>query len=297
MTRMTPRILLSVLALVASTAPQTFASDPAVVAALKAKGAEVTEAGGEITGLSFKDVKSLTPADFQQIRQLSHLKVLSCGAGIDDAGMKALGGLPALEQFGTNGMAASDEGVRALGACPALRVVTFFHPGKAFTGTGLAALASLPSVENLTVAGSTEFGDDGMAAVAKLSHLKAFRTWHSGVSVDGVKKLQALKELKTLTIGQRLASKPPVTLSDDAVVALAAIPSLESLSLGEARLTLPALSKLKALPNLKHLTLDNIDLPEAQVTELKQQLPKVDVKWTAPNEAGKKRIDGLFGTK
>jgi len=107
--------------------------------------------------------------------------------------------------------------------------------------------------------------------------------------------LHALKELKSLTIGQRLAAKPPVTLSDETVTVLAEFSSLEMLSLQEARLTLPGLTKLKHLPNLKRLTLDGIDLAEPQIAELRQQLPKTDVKWTAPNEGAKRRIDGLFG--
>ncbi|EDY21147.1 hypothetical protein CfE428DRAFT_1440 [Chthoniobacter flavus Ellin428] len=278
-------------------APNGFAGDPAVVAALQAKGAQVTETAGEITGLAFKDNKGLTDADYRQIRGLDHLKMLGCGAGLDDAGLKALAGLPALEQLSTNGMTASDEGVRTLAACKALRSIAFFHPGKSFTGTGLAALAAIPNLERLTVAGSTEFGDDGLAAVAQIAHLKEFRTWHAGATVEGIRKLQALKELKSLTIGQRLANKPPVMVSDDTVAAVAGMPSLEMLSLQEARLTLPALGKLKQLPNLKRLTLDGIDIPEAQIAELRQELPKADIKWTAPNEAARKRIDGLFGAR
>ncbi len=291
------RILPAAVALCLTThlAGSLFASDPTIVSALKAKGGEITETGGEATGLTFKDCKGLTEADYAQIRKLDHLKMLSYGMGVDDAGLRALAGLPALEQLSTNGMTASDEGVRALAACKALRSIAFFHPGKSFTGSGLAALSALPSLDRLTVAGSSEFADEGMAAVAQITHLKEFRTWHSGATVEGVKNLKALKELKSLTIGQRLANKPPVTLSDDTVAALAEIPSVEMLSLQEARLTLPALSKLKQLPNLKRLTLDGIDLPEPQIAELRQQLPKVDVKWTAPNDAAKKRIESLFG--
>lgn len=293
------KILLTVLTLCLTTGFThcLLASDPVVFSALKAKGGEVTEAGGEITGLTFKDCKGLTEADYAQIRKLDHLKMLSCGMGLDDSGLKLIAGLPALEQLSTNGMAASDEGVRALAACKSLRSIAFFHPGKSFTGTGLATLAAIPSLDRLTVAGSAEFADDGMAAVAQIAHLKEFRTWHVGATAEGVKKLQALKELKSLTIGQRLANKPPAMLTDDAVAAVAEIPSVEMLSLQEARLTLPALSKLKQLPGLKRLTLDGIDIPEPQIAELRQQLPKVDVKWTAPNEAAKKRIGSLFGAQ
>jgi len=273
------------------------AEDANLAAALRAKGTEVTEAQGVITGVSFKNKTALTKDDLDQIRGLTHLKTFACAAGFDDAAFAALGGLSELESFSSNGMAASDDGIRVLGTLKKLRSVAFFHPGKSFSGAGLAALADLPNLERLTVAGSLEFADDGMAAVAKLKHLKEFRTWHSGVTVDGIKKLQALLEIKSLTVGQRLAAKPPTTLSDDTVAALAECRSLEALALQEARLTLPALSRLKQLTHLRKLTLDGIDIAESDVAKLKSQLPQTDVKWTAPNEAARKRIDALFGAQ
>jgi hypothetical protein len=291
----------STLLLLAALAAQAFiatcSAEDATLAALKAKGAEVTETKGEITGLSFKTKVILNEEDARQIQGLTHLKTFACAAGFDDASFAALAGLPELESFSSNGMDASDNGIRVLGSLKKLRSAAFFHPGKKFSGAGLAALADLPNFEGLTVAGSVEFSDEGMAAVGKLTHLKGFRTWHSGVTVEGVKKLLALQEIKTLTIGQRLAAKPPTTLSDDAVIALAGLKSLESLALQEARLTLPALSQLKQLTHLKKLTLDGIDIPEADVAQLRLQLPQTDVKWTAPNEAAKKRIDALFGAR
>jgi len=275
----------------------TYADDAAISAALKAKGAEMTEAQGEITGISFKTKTSFTEAEAQQIHQLAHLKTISFGLGFDDAAFSLLNGLPELESFSSNGMDASDDTVRILGMCKKLKSIAFFHPGKRFTGAGLAALADLPGLERLTVAGSGEISDQGMAAIATLKHLKEFRVWHSGVTVEGIKKLQSLPEIKSLTIGQRLAYKPPTTVSDETVVAVAGCPSLEALALQEARLTLPALSQLKKLPHLKKLTLDGIDLSDADLASLKQQLPQTEIKWTAPNDAAKKRIDALFGAR
>ena len=270
------------------------AVDPVAEAAAKINGAEITKTGNVVTGLSFKDCKSLTEADFRQIRQLEGLKSLSFGMGLDDASLKILADMPALESLTTNGMAVSDEGIRTLATFKALRTLTLFHPGKNFHG---ASLAELPNLESFSVGGSLEFADPGMAVVAGLTHLKAFRVWHTGATVEGVKGLRALKELKSLTLGQRLASKPPVTLNDDAVAVIAELSSLESLTLQEARLNLPALTQLKQLPNLKRLTLDSIDIPEADIATLRQQLPKTEIKWTAPNESAQRRIEGLFGPR
>ncbi len=284
-----------VFALLAAASAAAVAGEVEVAAALRAKGGEITETKGEVSGLAFKNVSSLTAADYALIHQLPQLKSLNFGIGCDDAALKALAGLPALEMLSTNGMSASDEGVSSLAGIKTLRSIAFFHPGKAFSGRGLAALVGLSKLERLTVAGSTEFGDEGMSAVAKLTQLKEFRTWHNGVTVEGVKPLRALQDLKSLTLGQRLANSPPPGVSDETLAALAEINSLETISLQEARLSLKALSALTALPKLKKLTLDGIEIPEAEVAALRQQLPRAQVLWTAPNEAAKKRIQSLFG--
>ena len=71
--------------------------------------------------------------------------------------------------------------------------------------------------------------------------------------------------------------------------------SLESVQLSEARLKLPVLLELKQLPNLKTLTLDGIDLPEADVETLKKELARTQIKWTKPTEAYLRRINAMFG--
>ena len=53
---------------------------------------------------------------------------------------------------------------------------------------------------------------------------------------------------------------------------VAEIPSLEVLQLSEARLSLTALLKLKGLPKLKALTLDAIQIPEADVKTLTSRI-------------------------
>lgn len=134
-----------------------------------------------------------------------------------------------------------------------------------------------------------------MAAVANLPNLKEFRTWHAGGSDEGVKKLAGLKNLKSLHLGQRLAYKGVPCPSDQTLAILAGMTTLESLQLEEARLTLPALRQLKALPGLKKLTLGGIDIPRADVERLRNELPAVKIEWTEPNEGYQRRIRALFG--
>ena len=271
------------------------ADDAEIAGPLVEKGAKVVEAKGVVTTLDAADCTKWTEEDFRQLGRLVHLKSLSLGPGVNDQTLTLLAGLPELESLQTNLSQVTDDGMKLLLPLARLKILKFFHPAKAFTGTGLAHLADHPALERLTVAGSLSFGDEGMAAVAKLTNLKELRTWHAGQTIEGVRKLKDLKNLKSLTLGQRLAYTPPTTLSDETIAVLVELKSLESLQLEESRLTFETLAQLKQLPELKKLTLEGIDLPEADVERLRKELPKVDVKWTKPSEIYLKRINALFG--
>jgi hypothetical protein len=271
------------------------ADDAEVAKALKEGGATVVVTKGLVTRLEVGDCSKWTEEDFRRVGGLSGLKDLSVGAGLTDATLALLCGLPELEVLQTNQSQVTDEGMKALAGLKKLKTLKLFHPGKAFSGVGLLHLKELPVLERLTVAGSLSFGDEGMAAAAKLVHLKELRTWHAGHTLDGVRSLRELRELKSLTLGQRLAYKPPTSLSDETLAVLADLTSLESLRLEEARLKGESLLQLKKLAGLKSLTLEGIDIAEADVDLLRKELPGVDVKWTRPNETYQKRIQALFG--
>jgi len=286
---------LMALVVVLPTAGPAFGDDTEAARILKEGGAKVVLTKGVVTRLEAGDCSRWTDEDFRRVGSLSGLKDLSLGAGVTDQTLPFLCGLPALEVLQTNQAKISDEGLKPLAAVKTLKNLKFFHPGGAFTGAGLAHLAELPALEQLTVAGSLSFGDEGMAAVAKLVRLKEFRTWHAGQTLDGVRHLMELKQLKSLTLGQRLAYKPPTSLSDETLAVLADLASLETLRLEEARLKLEPLLQLKRLAGLKSLVLEGIDLPEADVDRLRKELPGVRLQWTPPNPTYLKRIEALFG--
>ncbi len=217
------------------------ADDAKVGKLLRDKGADVVVSKGVITSLSFKDSSKLSDADFLEITRLPHLKMLSLSAGLDDERLSQVAELTELEYLQTNAAQITDAGVKPLARLKNLKNLKFFHPGKSFSGVGLAHLATLPNLERLTVAGSLAFNDDGMAAVAKLRGLKEFRTWHAGPTDEGVKKLVELKNLKSLTLGQRLTTKLPACPTDETIAILVELKSLEALQLEEARLSFAAL--------------------------------------------------------
>ncbi len=288
----------AVLLLVSLAAVSGFAraDDAEIGKLLQSKGVEVKETRGIVTAITIPDGSKLTDDDFRQITRLPHLKTVSLSKGLNDERLAQLATLAELESLQTNAADVSDEGMKPLARLRHLKALKFFHPGKSFSGVGLAHLAALPQLESLTVAGSLSFNDDGMAAVARLTGLKEFRTWHAGSTNEGVKKLKELKNLQRLYLGQRLSYKPPACPTDETLAVLAEMKSLESLQLDEARLTFAALRQLEHLPALKKLTLGGIDIPREDVDRLRRELPRVKVEWTEPSEVYQKRIRALFAT-
>jgi hypothetical protein len=273
------------------------ADDTEIVKLLKAKGAEVTESKGVATAVTIQDGSKLTNEDFRLIPRLSHVKLLSLSNCLDNERLAQLTVLAELEYLQTNLAQITDDGIKPLVKLTKLKNLKFFHPGKAFSGAGLAHLSEMPNLERLTVAGSLQFNDDGIAAVGKLTQLKEFRTWHAGSTDEGVRKLRHLKNLKSLYLGQRLTYKLPACPTDKTIAILAEMKSLESLQLDEARFTLEGLQPLKQLPALKKLKLGGVDMAKEEVERLRKAMPSVKIDWDPPNETYQKRIRALFGDK
>ncbi len=301
--RLSHRVAFPLALLLATLALPVAAEDAKVATALRELGGQVTEAGGEVTKVSFKDCSKLGAAEFQQIGQLKALKSLTLYGkchGLTDETLAHLAGLTALEELGTDGIQVTDAGLKHLAALPNLRSASFFHiayPDKGFTGAGFAAFKTLPKLERLTVAG-TPFNDLGMAAVAGLTQLKEFRTWHTFQTQAGNEHLLKLTGLRSLMLGQRLRQwngKPnPLSIDDSTIATLAKLKSLESLGLDEVRLTHAGLVQLKALPNLKKLTLQRADISEADIAKLRTDLPGVTIEWKPLTDEERKGLEGML---
>jgi hypothetical protein len=259
-------------------------------AGLRARGLTVTEHEGSVTALAgpFQGLGEEGITAITGLTALTSLNLSGAPGMISDAFIARIATLGSIRDLVFNGADFSDAGVRQLAALPRLRSLTLFHPSRGrgdFTGAGLAALASLPEFEKLTVAGGT-VGDAAITAIAALPRLRELRLWHNLETVDGLRSLARLTQLRTLTLGQRLPGREatPPSLCDAALTAIAGIATLEELSLQQAHLTFEALAGLKQLAKLKKLTASQIDLPAADVERLRAALPGVAIAWTAMSE-------------
>jgi hypothetical protein len=278
---------ISLLVLSVPAAPRGCADD---AAGLRARGLTVTEHEGAITALAgpFQGLGEEGITAITGLTALTTLNLNGAAGMITDAFIARIATVGSIRDLVFNGADFSDAGMRQLAGLPHLRSLTLFHPSRGrgdFTGAGIAALGTLPDFERLTVAGGT-VGDAAMTAIAALPRLRELRLWHNQETVEGLRCLASLTQLRTLTLGQRLPGRDatPPSLCDAALATIAGLTSLEELSLQQAHLTVAALAGLKQLPKLKKLTASQIDLPAGDVDRLRAALPGVTIAWTAMSE-------------
>lgn len=268
---------------------------------LRKAGADVTVSGGVVTAVAVKDLSKFTDAEFENLGRLVHLKTLSTsGEALNDRTLVYLTGLVALEDLSTNLAQFTDDGLWQLSLLSNLKQIKFFHTSlrrSDFTGRGLAQLASLKNLRRLTVAGCP-FNDEGMAAVGKLTQLENFRTWHTYQTEAGNAHLQSLVNLKSLHLGQRLrrygGASNAHSLTNETLAVVSRLKSLDTLTLAEQKFSVDALSKLKALPNLKRLDLTQVDVPPADIEQLKAALTAVSVNWQPVTADERAKLDRLL---
>jgi len=275
-----------------------WADDTAIAQKLKDLGGMVTESGGTVTKVEFRECSKLGEPEFQAIAQLHGLKELilynHCH-GLDDAALASLSKLSNLETLGTDGIQVTDEGLKQLAHLKNLREAKFFHTSfgaKGFTGVGFGALAACPRLEHLTVAGIS-MGDEGFAAIATITQLKELRTWHTYQTAAAFEQIASMPNLQTLYLGQRLPHGPghPPSLTEATIPVLARIKTLQWLTLTEGRFSAGPLAQLKALPNLKKLVISECEITPEDVEQVRKDLPNVKVEFKPITEEQRAKVE------
>ncbi len=269
----------------------TFAAD---AEALRKLGAKVTETAGIVTQVQVK-CDAFTEADFKTLGSFTTIKDLTIsGKTITDDTLALLTGLTELERLSSDGIQLTDAGYQHFAAFQKLKSLSFFHPAfrsKEFTGSGLVHLKALPKLEKLTFAGSTA-GDAALDAIGQLTQIKEFRTWHTAQTQAGNAHLAKLS-LTALRIGQRLpewGKNAPASFNESTMSVIGQIKTLEALELTEARLTAKIIPHLQALPKLKKLKIETVDISAADVEAIKAALPNCQVDFKPMSEAEKESL-------
>ena len=269
-------------------------SPGADLSSLKKLGAKITETAGVVTQVSVK-CDAFSESDFRVLGSFTTIKDLTIsGRTITNETMALLNGLTALERLSSDGIQLTDEGFKHFASYKNLKSLSLFHPAfrsEGFTGSGLAHLKALPSLERLTFAGSTT-GDIALEAIGQLTQLKEFRTWHTAQTQAGNAHLLKLP-LTAIRIGQRLPSwgkDSPISFDESTLLTLAKLRTLESLELTEARLTAKIIPHLLALPKLTKLKIETVDISVGDVDAIKASLPNCKVDFKPMSDAEKEAL-------
>ena len=271
---------------------------PSVLEPLKAKIGRHWAFKGLV--LDFQANQPLTEDQFKAIESLGIRRIAIGNAkGIDDSSIKRLLKLN-LEGFVTDGSQITDEAFRYLATMKSLKNLSFYHPAfgkKGFTGSGFALLKDLPELETLTFAG-TSTGEEAMAAIGELTQLKQLSTWHTQQTDPRNLYLLKLTNLRSLKLGNSLSKyngKPRQPCLTDATLAtIAQMKSLENLELTEMRLTFSVLEQLSALPNLKKLKLEGVDISANDIEKLRAKIAGVSIEWKPMTESEIKRLQDFL---
>jgi hypothetical protein len=269
-------------------------SPGADLSSLKKLGAKITETAGVVTQVSVK-CDAFSEFDFRVLGSFTTIKDLTIsGRTITNETMALLTGLTELERLSSDGIQLTDEGFKHFASFKNLKSLSLFHPAfrsEGFTGSGLAHLKALPSLERLTFAGSTA-GDIALEAIGQLTQLKEFRTWHTAQTQAGNAHLLKLP-LTAIRIGQRLPSwgkDSPISFDESTLLTLAKLKTLESLELTEARLTAKIIPHLLALPKLTKLKIETVDISVGDVDAIKASLPNCKVDFKPMSDAEKEAL-------
>ena len=252
--------------------------------------------------LTFRAEAPITEEQWKALEGLGVHVIVTGGKGIDDA---ALARLVKLDPEGLilDGSVITDDGCKYLAEMKSLRWLSVGHTtlGKGgFSGTGFAQLKSLPKLERLNF-GGTGADDQAMHAIGELTQLKEFNSWHTHFSVDSNPDLANFKNMVSMTLGNSMPAwngKPRrLSLTDATLDYIAQMTSLETLTLMQARFTLPALEKLKALSHLKTLNLNNIDANPADIEKLKSEMPNVKITYKPLTDEEKAKLEDFLTHK
>lgn len=229
------------------------------------------------------------------LQGMTRLKILEAGP-IDDAGMRRLTGLRALETFsiGPNSEA-TDAGLESLGQLPRLKSLSLKAPR--IEGTGLRHLARLPGLEGLELG----TGVRDITALPDFPALRGLSLVGADVNDDSLAPLAKCHLLETLTLDKTPATDKSVVLlgslshlqylslqdtqvGDEGLAALSQIPGLRGLYLARTRITNVGLAALRKYPALEQLTLYGMPLDEVGIQHLLAMRKLKELSVTYPHD-------------
>lgn len=179
-----------------------------------------------------------------------------------DAGLENLAGLKNLEGFTFRGSPIKGHAFAKFQGWTKLTKIRFHSNQLDDEGLGYVC-ARFPNLESLNLIHSQGITDASADHLLKLPKLKS-------IQVNGPKITAAfLKNLPRLPLEHALIEHGALTPAPEAIATLRSIPTLRRLSIGGKSLTDDDLAALARMTQLEELAFENLELPEARLSQLK----------------------------
>jgi hypothetical protein len=217
------------------------------------------------------------------LREIVNLK--SFGGRIDDAGMRQLTGLQALEVLKiSQDSEMTDAGLESIGRLKRLKTLTLLAPQ--IEGAGLRHIAPLPDLQDLVLGAGvrdltampefkslrelnlsgTAVNDEALTPLAECHRLEILSLDQTAIGDKGIKELSRLTCLRSISLRD-------TQVGDAGLMSLQPLPKLRNLSIDRTRVSNGGLAALQKFAALEYLTLYGMPLDEegiGNLMELKQ---------------------------
>lgn len=208
--------------------------------------------------------------DLDQIVDSNCQSVVLNSTDVTNAGLVKIKNMP-LKSLNVSHTALNDTSAPYLSTFKELVSLNLRETG--FTDDGIKSLRDLRSLKRLNLDGLDGFTDKGLDwVISQWPDLQDLDLSNSGVTNKGVENLNQFKDLRALAIAR-------ITLSDEAIQTILALPKLEKLGLSEVRFNRKFTDQIPNMPNLRLLMIGC--LPGAdndEYAKLRDRLKKSDIK-------------------
>lgn len=221
-------------------------------------------------------------AQLPVFKQLDYLAVVT--PSVTDDGLRHIAGLTNLDTLFLSDSGLTDKAMPALQGLAKLE--RLYLDRTRVTDQGLASIAGLDTLTTLSLV-ATETTNKGLEHVSKLEHLEVLFLSETKVTDDGLRHLAGLSHLKSLYLDD-------VDLSGEGLKHITELKELEVLSLRRTPVAPLSLAALEAFGKLRELLLVGTDITAQNVAELREKLPKLDIKLSPSPERQKNAFERLL---
>jgi len=245
----------------------------------------------ELKGLKMFMTK-VTPAAMTHVAKLTKLRDLDVSStAIGDAGLEAIKALPELRGLWFNSMkGVTRKGMAAMGSLPKLENVVLQF---AEINEEIEELAKAPALWNVTLM-SSKLDDAGGQKLGKLTNVRWLFVWHTKITDKSMKAIASLPKLETIyldetgltDVGLKEFAKAQAlqtlwvsktAVTDAGIAALAKLPKLSWIRMEETKITDKSLQALSGMKSLSSLGVGKTAVTDAAIAKFKETNPKIRV--------------------